>query len=267
MGLSLWMGNSRTLKVTQENIALCFPHLTAEQRQALIKQRLTHLGMMVMELPFVWHRPVPQVLATIRHVKGEELITDPLANNQGVLLLAPHIGNWEVVGLYLGQKYPMTSMYQPQANEALDKMVMQARERSGAALVPTNTSGIKAQLKALKKGELVGILPDQTPPKASGEFAPFFNIPALTATLSFNLCQRTGAKVVVAYAQRLPSGGFDLVIEPAPEGIYSADQLTALTALNGAVEQCIAAIPEQYQWEYKRFRRQPEGGKQYYRKK
>ncbi|WP_101758673.1 lysophospholipid acyltransferase family protein [Oceanicoccus sp. KOV_DT_Chl] len=147
-------------------------------------------------------------------------------------------------------------------------MIYQARSCNGAKLAPTNTSGVKALLRALKNGETVGVLPDQTPITSGGDFAPFFGIPALTGTLSFNLIQRTGAKVVVAYAERVgPGAGFKVVFEAVADDIASADQLVSLTALNNAVEQCARKIPEQYQWEYKRFKKQPAGAKKYYRKK
>ena len=266
-GLMLSFGNSVSKRVTQENIHLCFAELTQQQRDELVQQRLVNLGMMVMELPYVWHRPVPQVLARIKRVTGEELISEPLSRGEGVLLLAPHLGNWEVLGLYLGQKYQLTSMFQPPDNPALNQMILTSRARSGSTLVPTNTAGVKAQLKALKKGEMVAILPDQTPPRGRGVYAPFFNIPAYTANLSFNLNRRAKAKVVAAYAKRLTGGEFEIVIVPAQEDIYSDDELVALTALNQTVEDCVRAIPEQYQWEYKRFRRQPDGNKQFYRKK
>ena len=113
---------------------------------------------------------------------------------------------------------------------------------------------------------MVGILPDQLPAPEGGDFAPFYGLPALTMTLVHSLIQRTGSLVVCGGAQRLDDGGFKLFFNEAPTAIYSEDKIESLTALNQAVEQCAAAAPAQYQWEYKRFRKQPDGVKRYYLK-
>lgn len=142
------------------------------------------------------------------------------------------------------------------------------RSRSGSELVPTDRRGIVRLFTILRGRGVVGILPDQTPRRRGGagaEFAPFFGIPAITMTLSSKLLQKTGAKALVTYAQRLPDGqGFKMVIREADEGIYSKDITESLTAMNESVERCIREAPTQYQWEYKRFRRTAPGEKPVY---
>ncbi len=267
LGRLAWWLQLGSRCVIEENLRLCFPDMAADQRKVLVKQRMQQLGMMALELSYVWHRPIEQLMSNINQVQGVELLRESLAQGQGVVLLAPHIGNWELLGVYLAENFPVTNMYQPPENRAMDKMIYTARMRNGAKLAPTTMGGVKTLLKALKKGEVVGVLPDQTPPVGSGEFAPFFNLPALTATLSCNLIQRTGARVVLAYARRVPAGGFDVVFEAVGNDVYSDDTAISLTAFNNAVEQCVRKIPAQYQWEYKRFRRQPGCEKKYYLKK
>lgn len=134
------------------------------------------------------------------------------------------------------------------------------RSRSGSELVATDRRGIARLFSILREGGVVGILPDQTPRQEGGEFAPFFGIPTITMTLASKLIQKTGATPLVTYAQRLPNGeGFRIVIRETDAGMDSPDLTTSLTALNHAVEQCINNAPEQYQWEYKRFRRTAPG--------
>ena len=102
------------------------------------------------------------------------------------------------------------------------------------------------------------MLPDQVPPPSGGEFAPFFGVPALTMTLLNRLQQKTGAAVVIGYARRV-DGGFRIVFRAAASGIDSEDLGTGLAALNHCVELTALDAIEQYQWEYKRFKRQPDG--------
>lgn len=127
-------------------------------------------------------------------------------------------------------------------------------------MVPTNQRGVAKLLQTLRQGEMVGILPDQEPPREAGVFAPFFSVPALSMQLVSRLINRTGARAVCGFARRLPLGkGFEIIFLPADEALYSEDVQTSVTGLNRSVESCIAQAPEQYQWEYKRFKTGPEG--------
>lgn len=139
------------------------------------------------------------------------------------------------------------------------------RSRSGSELVATDRRGIMRLFSILRENGVVGILPDQTPRKEGGDFAPFFGIPTITMTLASKLIHKTGAKPLITYAQRLPDArGFKIVIREAEPGMASKDMSESLTALNRSVEKCIADVPTQYQWEYKRFRRTAPGEKPVY---
>lgn len=157
-------------------------------------------------------------------------------------------------------------MYLPPENPAMAEMVRAGRILWGSDLVPADISGVRAVLKALKHGKLVAVLPDQVPKQAGAEFAPFFGQPALTMTLASNLLQKTGARAVLSVALRLPDGGFRLVYrEPDPE-LYDVDSARSLAALNRSVEALVREQPEQYQWEYKRFKARIDGAPDIYKR-
>lgn len=263
LGWIMYWRRSQARRVSEENLHLCLPELSAGERDRLVREHLQYLGVMAMELPAIWMRPVATLLPRIERVSGEDCLRQ--AQQQGgVIVLAPHSGNWEMLGLYIAEHYPATMMYQPPNVRALDGLIRAARTRHGAGLVPTDAGGVRAMLKVLKRGELACLLPDQTPPLSNGEFAPFFGLPALTMTLIYSLVQRTGARVVCAWAYRTASGGYAIEFKPAAEDIYSPQRELALSALNREVEYCARRQPAQYQWEYKRFRRQPDGSRRYY---
>jgi KDO2-lipid IV(A) lauroyltransferase len=148
----------------------------------------------------------------------------------------------------------MTALYRHPKTALFGDVVRRARERRGAKLVPTDSSGVRALFKALKSGEIVTILPDQVPPRAQGMFAPFFGEMTLTMTLATNLLHRTGATAVCCYCKRLPDGKFEIIFHPVDEDIYAPDSATALAGLNKSIERCVLDCPEQYQWNYKRFK-------------
>jgi KDO2-lipid IV(A) lauroyltransferase len=245
------------------NIRLCFPHLTTEQALAFRARSLRENGMTYFEMPYLLLRPAEKVLSLIQEISGAELLER--GNGRGVIVLSPHLGAWELAGLYLSSLGPTTTLYKPQ--RLLDGLILDARGRKGAELVPTSAQGVRRLMRALRRGEYAGILPDQEPKADKGAtFAPFFGVPAFTMLLVARLAQKTGARVVFLFAERLPAGpGFRLHCLAAPGGIDSADEEVAARALNQGVEACISVCPEQYIWPYKRFRRRPDGLPKVYR--
>ncbi len=188
--------------------------------------------------------------------------------DQGLIVLSPHLGCWEIAGLYLASRGSVTSLYRPPRKALFEPIIKHARERSGAELVPTDAQGVRRLYKVLQAGGVTGILPDQQPDSNKGAvFAPFFGVPALTMLLVNRLVRKTGAKVVFCYAERLPAGrGFHIHYLPAASDLAADDPMTAAQALNQGVESCIRLAPEQYQWSYKRFKDQPAGSTSPYRK-
>jgi KDO2-lipid IV(A) lauroyltransferase len=252
LGRLAWLLRSPLRRVAEANIALCLPELTAVQQQQLVKHSLAQTGQTLTELGRVWLGKKPQIEALVRGIEGQEHLDQALATGRGVILLAPHSGAWELGGLY-------TTLYRPPREPAFERLMTQARERFGAKLVPANRFGVKALLLALRRGELIIILPDQEPNVGEGAFAPFFGHPAYTITLIHNLMQKTGAVAVLGRTERLARGqGYRLHFHAVPAGMYDPEPAIALAALNAGIEQMVRANLAQYQWVYRRFRRRPD---------
>lgn len=265
VGSLLWLSNSESKKVALQNLRLCFPDATAQECSNIAKRRMKHLTMTALELGAAWSWPEQKMLDHM-HIPGdnEQLLDELLAKGKGLILLAPHHGNWEALGNYIGAKHPITCLYQPPKIAVMDELVLERRKRFSSELAPTNAKGVRILLKSLKRGQIVSILPDQVPQASGGEFAPFFGVPALTMTLVYNLIQRTGAPAVVSYAKRVNNGKyFQPVFREVPPALYSPDRQLSLRALNECVERVVLECPEQYQWEYKRFKKQADGKKFY----
>jgi KDO2-lipid IV(A) lauroyltransferase len=140
-----------------------------------------------------------------------------------------------------------------------------ARERFGATLVPADTAGVRALFKALRRGELLAILPDQEPRYGNGLFSPFFGIPAYTMTLLARLAQQTGAPIFITYAERLAGGaGFQLHFLPLVPCTAETPVEEIAAAVNAGIEACVRRLPHQYQWSYKRFKTRPAGEPRFY---
>ena len=245
----------REREVTEINLREAYPERNETDRRRLARASLTHSAATMLELGFAWMGDPERVEASILAVHGRELLDEARAEGRGVIVLAPHFGNWEVLNFWLSGHFPFTAMYEPPKIAELDAVTRQGRERMGASLVPTNPRGVAALLKALKRSEAIGILPDQEPDWGSGVFAPFYGRPAYTATLLPKLVARTEARVVTGVARRIPGRGFELHFLAADERVYAPDEGESATGVNACVEAAIALDPAQYQWEYKRYRK------------
>lgn len=264
IGRRAYKQRGKNYEITRMNIDFCFPEMSKAARDDLVKSSLEETGKLAGEMGMSWIWDARRTLKKIKRVHNEEVMTEAMACGKGVIVIAPHLGNWEVLGLYLSQGYTLTSMYRPPKIELMDRLIKKKREREGSKLAPANVKGVRMALKALKAGEVLGILPDQEADKGSGVFASFFNQDAYSMKLLPQLAAQTGAVVVSAYAQRLPNAeGFEVFFHRVARQINDKDLVVSATAMNAEVERCVRQVPEQYQWEYKRFQHRPDGGRMY----
>jgi len=246
---------------SRRNLEMCFPELDEPAREQLLTESLEQTGCTLAEMGMSWIWSPQRCLRKIRQVHDEAVVRDALAAGRGVILMAPHLGNWELLNLYVSNRYrPLTVMYKPPSLKLVDDLVKRMRARLGSLMAPADAQGVRMVMKALRRGEMVGILPDQQPERAGGVFAPFFGIEALTMKLVPQLARQTGARVICGYTRRLPNGeGYDIYFRNAEDGIGDRDVEKGAAAMNRSVEACVRALPEQYQWEYRRFSERPEG--------
>ncbi len=267
VGWGLVVVPNRRRRTTETNLSLCYPEISHGESVRLSRESLIETGRGLTETSALWLRQDDKILPLVRRTSGEEQLSDAFAENRGVILAVPHLGAWEMVGLYCSAHYPITSLYRPPPIAAMEPLMRQARERLGARLVPTDANGIRALYKALSKGEMVGILPDQDPAAGTGVFAPFFGVAANTMVLLSRLASKTQAPVIFAYAERLSKGrGYHLHFLRGAAGINDRDLERSAAEVNGMVEQCVRRLPQQYLWCYKRFRTRPPGEPRLYLK-
>lgn len=216
-------------------------------------QAVNHAGKSILELPFVWCANTSTFLSKV-NVENWEVVQEIIDQKKGVIFLTPHLGCFELSGKVLALRTPITCLYRPPRKAFLKPLLEGARADSGMKLAPANLTGVRALAKALKRGEAVGILPDQVPQQGEGVWAKFFGKPAYTMTLSSKLHQMTGAPIVLTYAERLPNGaGYIQRFFPFTEELIGNAEEQAAT-INKAMEQLIQQSPDQYFWSYHRYK-------------
>ena len=244
--------HSARLRSNLFSSGLC--HDPAACRQ-LLREVIAESGKAIMELVPVWMRPYQRVLKLVKETRGWEHIDAARASGRGVIIIAPHIGCFEMINLYYAARYPFTAMYKPPRQPMLESIMLAGRQRGQAKLVPTDMSGVRALLAALKRGEGIGILPDQVATGGDGVWAPFFGRPAYTPTLVASLQRKTRAAAFFVAAERLAWGrGYRLQVYPLNE-FLPEDKAAAAAIINRGVENVVRHFPGQYLWSYNRYKK------------
>lgn len=252
--------NVRESRVALRNLEIAYPQLPADERGRLHRAILRATARQALETLRFWTRPHEQNLALIRESQGVDLFDAAVAAGKGLIIAAPHYGNWELLNQWLASKTPISILYRPPESAVGEAFLRIVRADGADRVTQIRAEGpaVRQLWKLMKNGGVTGILPDQQPKAGDGEFAPFFGKQALTMTLLNRLSERSGAAVLFAYCERLGAGPeFALRIEPAPAAIASPDVREGVAALNSTVESIARRDPTQYQWTYKRYTLRP----------
>ena len=227
----------------------------AGYRFAEVRAAVAQAGRTVAEIPRLWFGVAP-----VCALDNEAVVAEAYAAGRGVIYLSPHLGCFELSAQDAARRWgsvygPITVLYRPARQAWLARMMETARNRPAMQAVPTTLTGVRQMIKALRRGEAVGLLPDQVPPDGQGVWAPFFGQDAYTMTLAARLARQTGAQVLIAYCERLPGGRGYVTHFERLEAPLEGDAVLAATQINRAMEGLIRQCPQQYLWGYARYKR------------
>lgn len=229
------------------------------------RDAIAEAGRLYFELPRLWLRPADRPIADPVEWQGLDLLEQHLGRPGGLVILTPHMGSFEVAAQAYAERFgarqPLTVLYRPARQAWLRELEQTARGRPHMATAPASLAGVRQMMRALRRGETVGLLPDQVPPDGQGAWAPFFGRPAYTMTLAARLAQQTGAPMLVLWCERLRRGaGYVVRVSelaeplPAASGDDAALQVAAAAAINRSMEVLILEQPGQYLWGYNRYK-------------
>lgn len=258
LGHLAWKLHEKSRHISLTNLRVCFPEQPEGWREEVGRKSLIAMSQAMLEAPSLWRLNKDELNGLVLNPEALEPVLNAYEAGEGLVLASPHLGSWEFVGLITGQRMKMTSLFRPPRMEELGEFIRQGRQNSGATLVPTDSSGVKALTRALKNGEATGILPDQEPPQGAGVFADFFGQPAYTMPLILKLAKKRRIPIFFLYAERRKKG-FHLHVTEGSDALYQDRIEDACATMNAQIEQLVRQHPEQYNWNYKRFRHQPDG--------
>lgn len=219
---------------------------------AFLRRAAAQTGAMIAEIPRVWlHTDACLDITTSNDLR---VLQDALAERRGILYLTPHLGCFEITARFLVAHGPITVMYRPPRQAFLAPVMEQSRDIPGLRAVPANMQGVREFVRALRRGEAVGMLPDQVPSGGEGVWTPFFGAPALTMTLAGRLARQANVPIVLTAGERLPGGkGWRIHFLRLPEP-FPNDPAAMAALVNQAMETLIRRFPEQYLWSYNRYK-------------
>lgn len=260
LGVALAGLPTRPRRNTLEGLRLALPGLSERERRRLARRSLVADAKMLVEHAAFWTWEPKRALALVRVVEGGDVLERALAQGRGVILACLHLGTIEALNVHCAARHAIVAQYRSPRAIELDPFFRRARQRFGGRLLPTGTTSVRHLVRGLREGRLIGVPCDQDPGAGQGVFVPYFGVATNTTTLIGRLASRTGAEVVLGWAERLPAAaGFGVHFEAAPPEVAGCDLADSAAALNRAIEACVRRLPEQALWSYRRFRIRPPG--------
>ena len=237
-------------------------HLRGNLAQAgidpsLRSQVAAETGKQMLELSRIWMHPLEDALPLVAEVVGWEYVEAAQQSGKGIVFLTPHLGCFEITAQYLSAFGDITVLYRPPKSASAQELILAGRKREHLHLAPADLSGVRALIKALKRGQMVGMLPDQAPKTGEGVWLKFFGRYAYTMTLAARLTE-TGATSLLTWGERLPGGrGYRVHFQP-PGSELAGSTVERAQQINLEIEALIRQCPTQYLWGYNRYK-QPRG--------
>jgi len=243
-------------RVTLANLALCFPHWTARQHQALAARVFVYIAQSWLDRGWLWHGK-DEVTRRRLHLTGA---VGELEGAQPTVIFAPHFVGMDAGWTALTQQVPrkFTGIYTGQSNKVLDTWILAGRQRYRSGRPFGRADGVKAIVASLRSGAPLYLLPDMNFGPEESIFVPFYGIPAATVP-SLSRFARLGRAKVVPVITRLTCDGYEVRVLPAWHDFPSDDPKADTALMNQRLQGYIDTMPEQYYWVHKRFKTRPAG--------
>jgi KDO2-lipid IV(A) lauroyltransferase len=249
LGLATYQFDRRFKERIDINLKHAFITSDESELKKLTQLTAGEIGKCLVEAPAIWFNSPQKNFRWVKQCYGWKHVETALKNKRGIIFLTPHLGCFEITAQYYANFHPITVLFKRPKQNWLANIVLSGRRHPQIHLAEANLHGVKQLMQALKKGEAIGVLPDQVPNEGQGIWAQFFNRPAYTMTLVSKLAESSNATVLIGFGHRLKRGrGYEVYIEPlgqdhSPQGI------------NNRLEMLIRKYPTQYLWNYQRFKK------------
>ncbi len=244
-------------RVTETNLALCFPERSAAERRRLARASFVHTGVSLAEMILVWLNPRHGISHRFT-VHGLEHLTRAQARGRGVVLLAGHFSCIDVASAPVSERTEVDVMYRENKNPVWEWLQVRGRRHYFRGVIERDDT--RQTLRRLKAGRTVWYAADQDYGRKHSVFAPFFGVPAATITATARLARFNGSPVVfMSQFRDLETLTWEIRFHPPLEHYPSGDEVADATRINRLIEAAVRERPEQYLWAHRRFKTRPPG--------
>lgn len=263
IGWLLFHTSGKSRRTAETNLKLCFPELAAEQRHQLLQHSFASVGIAIFETGMGWWATKTRLQRIPIHIQGLEHVTKALAQGRGVMLCSPHFTTLELAGRLFSERLPIAVMYRPQKKAFLEYLAHRALQKNYKRVIAR--SDIRGMIAALKQQEVIWYAADVDAGSKNSVFVPFFGVLAASITATPRYAKITGAAAIPAFFYRNQQGGYDVILKPELDNFPSPDIEDDVLRINQTFEEAIRVRPEQYLWQYKRFKTRPLGEQRFYK--
>jgi KDO2-lipid IV(A) lauroyltransferase len=260
LGLFCWTVIPFRKAVVLENLRAAFGHeLDEAALQRLGRESYAQLGTTLLEFCGYW-RLTPAQVCDLVELTDEHYLQQVRDAGEGALLVSGHFGNWELIGARLAAMgFDVNFLAKTQSNERVDRLQNDLRARAGVGVIRAGPS-IKAMVRALRAGGLIGLLGDQDAGD-TGLFVDFLGRPASVFRGTASLAWRLRCPILTGFGVRQPDGKHRLEVSPPLRLDPDWDEETAIAEITRIHTQRLEAMvrryPDHYFWVHRRWKTRP----------
>lgn len=264
LGRLLYRLVKRRRHIAEVNIARCFPELTGQERQALVKEHFATNGMALMEVGMVWFMPAWRLRKRFV-IKGREHWAPFRQQARGALVIGLHFNTLEIANVAMNRLFSLSFSYRSRKNPVYNYLQYTGRKRRNKQAHGVDRHDIRGMVNTMKAGGLLWYAPDQDYGRGVSEFIPWFGVAAATLAATPRLLRMAKVPALGVIYRRLPDySGYQVEFRPVLEGLPSGDDRADLLALNQYIEARIRENPAEYLWVHRRFKTRPQGEAGFY---
>lgn len=252
--------------IASVNIRLCFPDLSEEDHNKLLRDSFRELGISFAETLLCWFGDADGLVKKNVAVEGLDNWKEALKRDKGIILLSSHYASPDLNALLMSRfagDRKFTFTYRQPSDAVVDRILNILRRKVSRYSCPIKH--LKCVLRDLKQKNVVWCAPDIEVCETQGVFADFMGVPSVTSVLVSRLSDATGAVVLpCAHYRNKGNRSYTLKIFPPIKNFPSASPAGDAAAQNRQFEKILSPRPERYWWVIKRFKRRPTGKKGVY---
>ncbi len=255
--------NTNIVKISRVNINIAYKQNSADENEILIRNSVKQSIRSYYETLYCLSRDQNSISKCIFKVENRFLSTQT-TRDSGLILFSGHNRSIDMLLSHLANYEKITGIFKPIKIKAFDVFVKKSRKSSGSNVFETNFSGVKELFSALRENKTIAMAADQVPADKMGVFASFFGKDAYTTNLIPSLHLKTKSPIV-SVAIHLDNETNNLYVRYSSKFLFIEDKEFDARSMNKEIEKIIDINPADYNWEYKRFKKNPEKNSNIYK--